>query len=96
MTKITERDLEKLGFQRELVSTEESGTDPFYYFVREFPDSKGKDHSRFSLITNASDERVGDEWDVSIFDYSLTTKSLETLEKLLDVLEDMQGRNVKC
>lgn len=94
--KITERDLEKLGFQRELVSTEESGTDSFYYFVREFPDSRGNDHSPFSLISNASDERLGDEWNVSVFDYSLTTKSLETLEKLIDILEDMQGRNVKC
>lgn len=96
MKRITEKDLEKLGFQRELVSAEESGGDTFYYFVRHFADSVGKDWSPFSLITNASDERVGDEWDVSIFKYSLTTKSLETLEKLIDVLEDMQGRNVKC
>lgn len=88
--KITEKDLEKLGFQRELVLAEESGDSPYYYFVREFPDSKGRDYTPFSLITNASDEWVSDEWDVSIFNYSLTTKSLETLKKLIDVLKDMQ------
>ena len=36
---MTKRELEKLNFERVEVTTEESGGEPFYYYVREVFDS---------------------------------------------------------
>ena len=55
-----EQDLVDLGFERTDVSEIESGGDPFHYYTLDFT-------TGFSLITQASNEVVENEWFVEIF-----------------------------
>tara|TARA_X000001316_G_scaffold11757_1_gene4654 strand:- start:305 stop:571 length:267 start_codon:yes stop_codon:yes gene_type:complete len=55
-----EQDLIDLGFERTDVSEIESGGDPFHYYTLDFT-------TGFSLISQASDEVIDNEWVVEIF-----------------------------
>ena len=62
--KITELDLERLGFTKMVVSPEESGTENgYYYYDLELSDT----NNDFSLISMESDKIVDDTWKVKLF-----------------------------
>lgn len=70
-----EQDLVDLGFKKEL-------DDNFYYYVYDFA-------SGFSLITQANDEVVDDEWFVEVFNTGTTIRftdkePVETLIKIIN------------
>lgn len=84
--KITELDLEKLGFAKIVVTPEESGeTQGYYYYDYELSDT----NSDFSLISIESDKVVDDTWRVKLFqvdDYELLSRE-ELTEFLQTILK---------
>lgn len=63
--KITQLDLEKLGFTKIVVSPEESGdTTGYYYYEYELSDS----NADFCLISIESEKAIDDHWKVQLFD----------------------------
>ena len=76
-----EQDLVDLGFERTDVSEIESGGDPFHYYTLDFT-------TGFSLITQASDEVVNNEWVVEVFETSTIRftdkKSIKELIKIIN------------
>lgn len=63
--KIAELDLVKLGFDKVVITPEESG-DPTGYYFYEYPLSDN--NSELVLISTDSDEVKNDNWVVKIFD----------------------------
>ena len=61
---IRELDLVKLGFNKVVVSEEESGTAPYYFY--EYPLSE--ENENFVLVSEDSDEIKDDTWRVQLFD----------------------------
>lgn len=58
-----QKDLIELGFKKVKVSAKESGDSAYYYYT--WDPYKG---SHWSLITNCSDEIIGDNWSVYSFE----------------------------
>jgi len=63
---MTKRELEKLNFERVEVTTEESGGEPFYYYVREVFDSltliseEVNDPNKVKVFVFDSNKELGD------------------------------------
>lgn len=74
--KITELDLERLGFDKVVVSPEESGdANGYYYFEYDLSDTNGN----FCLISIESEKVVDDAWKVQLFetpDYEFVDRDL--------------------
>jgi hypothetical protein len=80
--KITELDLQKLGFEKHVVSPEESGDAAGYYYY-EYDLSECNEN--FCLISIESDQVQNDAWRVKLFqtaDYELTDR-----EELADFIK---------
>ena len=74
-----ETDLIKLGFEKEVVTAEESGDNEFYYYTYEF--SNG-----FCLISTSNDS--GEEFDVEIFNETdFTFSDVEEVKLLINLLK---------
>jgi hypothetical protein len=82
--KITDNHLKELGFQRNDISEEESGGDPYTYWTLDLDSG----NPNFSLISCASDERDEEgNWYVEFFDvddYKFT--EVEPLTEIINVL----------
>ena len=74
--KITELDLQKLGFEKHVVSPEESGgATGYYYYEYELSSC----NNEFSLISMESDRIQDDTWKVKLFqtdDYVFDDRTL--------------------
>jgi hypothetical protein len=83
MRNITEKVLLSLGFEREDVSAEESGDEPYYYFVFNLKSE------RAILITNANNECLDGMYCVEIFDESDAGKIYDKvlLKKFVKVIK---------
>jgi hypothetical protein len=82
--KITELDLQKLGFEKHVVSPEESGGATGYYYY-EYDLSECNDN--FCLISMESDQVHDDTWRVKLFqtsDYEMTDR-----EELADFIKSI-------
>lgn len=79
---MTEQIFTDLGFERNLVTIEESGHDnDFYYYTLDIGD--------ICLITNANDEAEEEGWNCSIFDSATCKiKGAGDLEDLVRVLKN--------
>ena len=77
---IKEKDLIKLGFERQDNTPESSGLDyDWHYYTLDIGD--------LCLISDANDEVEDDSWKVFIFDYNLFKfTELEKLKLFIDVL----------
>ena len=74
---MTENELINLGFEKVVVSPEESGSDNEYYYYT-------LDIGKVGFITNANDEMVNGEWVCYLFDYStFIINDAKDLEQLL-------------
>lgn len=79
---IKEKDLIKLGFERQDETPESSGANfiNWYYYTLDIED--------FCLISNANDEVENYNWKVFIFDYEgFEFTELEKLKSFIDVLK---------
>ena len=79
---MTEEIFEKLGFEKVVVTIEESGHDnDFYYYTMDIGD--------ICLMSNADDEAVKDGWECAIFDsLTLKVKGEGDLEDLVRVIRN--------
>lgn len=87
MTYITESDLTRLEFERQVTWEFIHDTDDLdYYFTKEFGEEYG-----LCLITNCKSE-LKDGWVVEFFDNSGTKpiKSLELLEEFINIMNKIQ------
>ena len=76
-----EQDLLDLGFERNDVSAEESGDNPFYYYTYDIT-------NEFCLISSDDGEAKKDGWSVEMFDYSdIKITDAEDLKALITVIE---------
>jgi len=95
MEKLTRENLTKLGFEEEYVSAEESGDEPFSYFVYEIKDEFKR--PKCILISGECDDENGGGLYVEFFN----TPELgifddyETLKELLTVLKKAKFSNLK-
>lgn len=81
---ITTEDLMRLGFERVDVSAEESGGDPFYYFVR-------RRFTDLDLLSVSDDERIGDSWSInSMGDCDVWIDNVDDLSNLINILHKIQ------
>ena len=80
-----EQDLVDLGFERTDVSEIESGGDPFHYYTLDF--ARG-----LSLISQASDEVIDNEWFVEFFETDPTIRFTvrEHVEALIKIINKAQ------
>jgi hypothetical protein len=89
--KITELDLEKLGFQKVVIGPEESGSlKPFYFYEYKL----SEDNENLVLVSEDSDEIQDDSWIVQLFDthdYTFTNR-----EDLREFIEMMNKFNKVC
>jgi len=75
------QDLEILGFQRHLVTMEESGDDRDYYYY-------DLDIGDITLISNDDEKAEEEGWKVSIFDFpSVEISNYTDLDSLINILE---------
>jgi len=75
-----EQDLLDLGFERNDVSAEESGDNPFYYYTYDIT-------NEFCLISSDDGEAKKDGWSVEMFDYSdIKITDAEDLKALIDII----------
>lgn len=75
------QDLEILGFQRHLVTIEESGDDRDYYYY-------DLDIGDITLISNDDEKAEEEGWNVSIFDFpSVEISNYTDLDSLINILE---------
>jgi len=90
--RITEIDLEQLGFTKCVVSPEESGTpNGYYYYELELSDI----NNDFSLISMESDKIIDDTWKVKVF--QVDDYEFDTREDLRDFVFQMfkHKKNIK-
>lgn len=84
--KITELDLEKLGFEKIVVTPEEAGDDyGYYYYEYELSDT----NDNFVLLSIESAKVIDDSWRVKLFetdDYELLSRE-ELTEFLQTILK---------
>ena len=81
MNKISESHLRSLGFQKEVVPIDESGYEKDFYYY-------SVDINYLTLITEADDEIVDNQWSVSIMESGLEKiYDLDDLVKLLHLLK---------
>lgn len=80
---MTEQDLKELGFTKVKVSKKESGDKPFHYYTWE-----PFQHSRFGLISCASDEYSKTKgWWVEMYDdYEIKFFNKKDIKKLIKIL----------
>jgi len=77
-----EQDLIDLGFERVDVSAEESGTNAFYYYIRDFGE-----RNVLSLISPSNDQVEDEEWYVEVFeDDSVRIDKLRDLEDFVEIV----------
>ena len=75
------QDLEILGFQRHLVTMEESGDDRDYYYY-------SLDVGDITLISNDDEKAEEEGWKVNIFDFpSVEISNYTDLDSLINILE---------
>ncbi len=75
------QDLEILGFQRHLVTMEESGDDRDYYYY-------SLDVGDITLMSNDDEKAEEEGWKVSIFDFpSVEISNYTDLDSLINILE---------
>ena len=75
------QDLEILGFQRHLVTMEESGDDRDYYYY-------DLDIGDITLISNDDEKAEKEGWKVNIFDFpSVEINNYTDLDSLINILE---------
>ncbi len=78
-----EKDLIKLGFEKVIVTAEESGGNEFYYFTYEFENG-------FCLISTSDD--VGEDFSVEIFnEEDFMFSDINEVKSLITILE----KNIK-
>ena len=81
MNKISESHLRSLGFQKEVVPIDESGYEKDFYYY-------SVDINYLTLITEADDEIVDNQWSVSIMESGLEKiYDLDDLTRLLHLLK---------
>ena len=75
------QDLEILGFQRHLVTMEESGDDrDYYYYTLDIGD--------ITLMSNDDEKAEEEGWNVNIFDFpSVEISNYTDLDSLINILE---------
>tara|TARA_R110000824_G_scaffold1799_4_gene8915 strand:+ start:3089 stop:3343 length:255 start_codon:yes stop_codon:yes gene_type:complete len=78
---MSEQEIIDLGFEIQHQTTESSGSDyDWYYYTLDIGD--------ICLITNADDEAVENDWDVSIFDFqSCVIKDSKDLIDLIKIFK---------
>jgi len=78
---MSEQEIIDLGFEMQHQTTESSGSDyDWYYYTLDIGD--------ICLITNADDEAVENDWDVSIFDFqSCVIKDSKDLIDLIKIFK---------
>jgi len=82
-----EKELEKLGFTKELVTAEESGDTDFYYFTYEFLNG-------FCLISTTNDD--GEDFGVELFNETdFFFSDAEEVKLLIDILKRNSKPNVQ-
>ena len=81
MNKISESHLRSLGFQKEVVPSEDSGYEKDFYYY-------SVDINNVTLFTDADDEIVDNQWSVSIMESGLEKiYDLDDLTRLLHLLK---------
>lgn len=82
ITKITEQELIKLGFERNDVPIEESGCDhDFYYYTLDIGD--------VCLMSSSNDEVLENSWECRILDSeTLNINNITDLTNLVRILKD--------
>ena len=80
---MTERELQKIGFKKEVVCPDESGMDDNYHYYT-YDIAEG-----INLITPANDEIINEDWYVEFFDTtpSIRFKDLKDLMDVINILE---------
>lgn len=83
MTKMKEKDLVELGFEKEVSLDLINGEPEFYYYVKDI--TKG-----LTFITNTDDEARDDGWYVEFFNTNIPVRyyDSDTLKKLFKLIED--------
>ena len=84
MKKITAADLLRLGFKRIDVPTEESGDEPYFYFV-----SNEKRNGLYSILITGDDDNEKDIYTVEIneLEDAVIIKDLDDLESLVGIIK---------
>lgn len=79
---MTERELQLLGFEKNKVSSEESGGKPYHYYIYEF--TKG-----LEFISSDSDTSEGDNWYVEFFNTDIPVRfhKMEQVQVLINTFE---------
>lgn len=79
---MTERELQLLGFEKNNVSSEESGSKPYHYYIYEF--TRG-----LEFISSDSDTSEGDNWYVEFFntDIPIRFHKMEQVQALINTFE---------
>jgi len=85
---MTEREIQLLGFTKINVSSEESGSEPYHYYVYEF--TKG-----LQFITQDSESVKDDNWYVEFFNTEIPIRftKMEHLQSLINTLEKAKIKN---
>ena len=84
---MSEQEIIDLGFEIQHQTTESSGSDyDWYYYTLNIGD--------ICLMTNADDEAVKNNWEVSIFDFqSFVIKDVQGLIDLIKIFKDNTKTN---
>lgn len=79
---MTEKELQILGFTKVGVTAEESGGEPYHYYIYEF--TKG-----LEFISTDSDSVVDDKWWVEFFNTEIPVRFYDMMEvqKLISIFE---------
>lgn len=87
--KITDTHLKELGFLRRDISEEESGGDPFTYWLLDM----STNNPNFALITCSNDEREdGEHWKVMFFD--VDDYMFTEVEPLADIINALNNSKI--
>ena len=79
---MTEKELQMMGFNKVEVTAEESGHNPYNYYIYEF--TKG-----LEFISTDSDSVVDDEWWIEFFNTEIPVRFYDMMEvqKLISIFE---------